>query len=858
VAGTELLEVVMADLGAFRDRVHELYRKVALYDGHKPTQADLAEAVGVSRVELNRRLNGYRDARPSPQDVRAIVRALAEWGGIQTRAEAFELLNLLDCPPFTPAEWASPPLYQLAANTVGLPVTTAQEKARAVHLPSPATSFIGREHELVKITALLRDTHLLTLTGAGGTGKTRLALATAQHLSGSFPDGLYQVELASLSSGHSLAALLAATFSLSEQGEQTMLTTLIRYLHDKHLLLILDNCEHLVAEVAGLTHHLLINCPQLVILTTSRETLRVEGERVYLVPPLSLPTTEDALTTEQLLDYEAIRLFIARGKAVDRQFELTSDNARAVRQVCGHLDGLPLAIELAAARLAVLSVEQILELLTDRFRLLTSGSRHALPRQQNLKALIDWSYNLLPEEEQVTFLEVAIFPGSFSLAAAQSITNDDDKYLLLDHLANLVAKSLVVKEGQAADSRYRMLETIRQYAQGQTTAALASQAAVRTRYVTYYLDFAERASHALIGPEQTRWLHLLNAEYDNLRLAVDIALAAANDEAALSIAATLGQFWWARGYLSEGRTLLEAVLAQTKRTATAQRAQALKGVGALAVGQLDMVAARKLLGESLEIYKVLGDEGGAAKALNNLAMVEARQGDYQAAELLYVESLRLKRKLGDPHAIAIGLLNLGMVAYLRADFSLAQDLLQQAIPLLHDSGDQQALADCYSGLGDIMYALAQWGEAYQFYQRALVSKKEFNDPIGIAGECCNIAMVLIQQGSYAEAKELLNRGLASLHQMSEYEGLIFGLEGLALLALHQGQVLWAVRLYSVAATTRRKFGIPLPPPLQPSQNHYIDRLQAELGQEAFAAEWAVSSHLPLDEVVAAALDQPGD
>ncbi len=588
----------MANLDVFRERIHELYRRVLLYDGRKPTQQDLADAVGLSRIELSRRLNGYGVARLTHQDARSIIRTLAVWEAICTQSEALELFSLADCPPFTTAEWQSPPLDRLGPGKL-VSVSGANAAAAAgSYLPQPLTSFVGREAELAEIIQLVTETRLLTLAGAGGSGKTRLALVAAQRLSHQFPDGTQQIELARLRDERLLMPLLASAFGLIDQSVQPLLATVVSYLQAKRVLLILDNCEHLVGAVADLAHQLLTAAPNLVILTTSREALRTEGETIYQVPPLSLPGPDQKLTITQMASYEAIRLFSERARLIERHFELNQANFEVVREICERLDGLPLAIELAAARLAVLSVEQIAERIDDRFQLLTSGSRTVLPRQQTLKALIDWSYDLLSPVEQVIFAKLAIFPAGFSLAGAEAVCSEGERFDLLDPLSGLISKSLVIRERQGKQARYRMLETIRQYA-AERLQQLAVGSLVRTNYIHYYMQLAQVASDALITPQQSYWFGLLTEEQDNLRYAISLVLEDQDGETALQLTAPLWRFWMTNGSLSEGRSWLDAALTIAANTPTSLRAKALGSAGSLAIRQGNFVAARSLIEQSL-------------------------------------------------------------------------------------------------------------------------------------------------------------------------------------------------------------------------------------------------------------------
>lgn len=527
-----------------------------------------------------------------------------------------------------------------------VPLKSLDNPALPNNLPQQVTSFIGREKEIEAVKSLLGKTQLLTLTGSGGCGKTRLALQVAAEVLESFPDGAWSVELAALADPALVPQSVAQALNVSEAAGKPLLQTLVDYLKAKHLLLVLDNCEHVLEACARLADALLRNCPLVQMLASSREALGIAGEQTYRIPPLSLPDARQMQTVESVTQYEAVRLFIARALSVQPQFTITNANAPALAQLCVRLDGIPLAIELAAARVRSLSVEEINGKLDNRCRLLTGGSRTALPRQQTLRALIDWSYDLLNAQEKVLLCRLAVFAGGWTLEAAEAVGIGDEveEWEVLDLLTSLADKSLLVAEQEQGQTRYRLLETIRQYARDRLIES-GDVEKVRERHQAFFVAFAEEAAPHLRGREQAAWIHRLETEHDNLRAALEWR----SDEASLRMVGVIWQLWGVRGYLSEGRTRLTSALAGTDAQArTRLRARALNGAGGLAWSQGDYLAAQALHEEALTIQRALGNEWGVASCLGSDTY---SQGNYPAARILYQEALELGKELGTSRAL---------------------------------------------------------------------------------------------------------------------------------------------------------------------------------------------------------------
>ncbi len=567
--------------------------------------------------------------------------------------EVFQLLH-----PSLPAEF--PPLRSL--------------ESFSHNLPGQLTSFIGREPEMAEARRLLGQTRLLTLTGMGGEGKSRLALQVAAEAVDAYADGVWLVELASLSDPDLVPQAVAAALGIREEPDKRLVETLTDALRPKSLLLLLDNCEHLVDACARLAETLLRSCPSVSILATSREAFGIGGEAVLPLSSLSLPRGPALPPDDMLARYELVRLFVDRATAAHPAFRFSAGNAAAVSQVCSRLDGMPLALELAAARVKVLSPEQIVSRLDDRFRLLSGGSRTALPRQQTLRALIDWSYDLLPSPEQTLLRRLSVFAGGWTLDAAESVCAGGEaaERDVLDLLAHLVAKSLVVAEPpEDGQVRYRLLENLRQYAEERLAETDEAESLSR-HHRDWFLQFAEDAEPNLFGPQHAPWLNRLEREHDNFRKALRGCQERPADAATfLRLAGALSHFWSVRSYLSEGRGWLETALADAPDAPPAIRAKAMNGAGVLAWSCGDFTQAATFHETDLELRREMQDGRGIARALANLGILASEKADFARARHLFEESLAVYREVGDQENVAILLNNLGSLLIDIGDFDTA-------------------------------------------------------------------------------------------------------------------------------------------------------------------------------------------
>jgi non-specific serine/threonine protein kinase len=624
------------------------------------------------------------------------------------------------------------------------------------NLPAALTSFVGRERELAELGRLLEAQRLVTLVGPPGVGKTRLALRLAEEARGRFADGAWLVELAPLADPRSalvpalVPQAVAAALGVREEPGRPLIGALLAALGPRHLL-VLDNCEHLVEACAELAVEILRACRRVRILATSREVLAVAGEATWAVPSLSLPDPDRPPPPERLAESEAVRLFGERVGLVAPGFAVTGANAAAVAEVCRRLDGIPLALELAAARVKILSPEQIAARLDDRFRLLTAGSRTALPRQRTLRGAIDWSHGLLPGPERVLLRRLAVFAGGWTIEAAETVCSGDGIAAddVLDLLAQLVGKSLVLAEDRGGEMRYRLLETLRQYADEELRGA-GEETLLRGRHCAWFLDLAERAEPGLVGPEQAAWLEGLEREHDNLRGALRWAVDHGEAETGLRLGAALWRFWWVHGHLSEGRRWLEAALAQGAGAPPTARAKALNAAGNLALARGEYEPARAFLEESLALWRGLGDQGSTATALYSLGRVAHRTGDHAAARALTEESLALRRALNDRWGMAVSLNMLGEIARAQGDYA-AGPLYEEGIGLFRAAGDTRGVAIATHNLGIVARAQVDHERAAALHHAALALFHELGDREQIACSLIKLAHLALIQGDSERA-----------------------------------------------------------------------------------------------------------
>jgi len=681
---------------------------------------------------------------------------------------------------------------------------------RRHNLPLDPTPFIGREATKARAVELLQEPsrRLLTLVGPGGIGKTRLAIEVARAHVDRYEDGVFFVNLAPVTSPDLLITGIADAVGFAFYGATHPKEQLFAFLHDKHLLLVLDNFEQLL-PAAPLVAELLGFTPKLRVLATSRAALHLSGEQVYEVPPLGLPTPGETPSLESMSQYEAVALFIERALAVKPDFQVTNENAPAVAEICHRLDGLALAIELAAARTKLFPPQALLSRLRSRLQTLTGGAQDLPSRQQTLRNTIDWGYDLLPVAEQKLFARLSVFLGGCSLEAIEAVCdpNNDLAIDLLEGVDSLVSKSLLRHSEHKGEPRFTMLETIHEYAQeklGQGEDA----AAVQQAHAGFFLRLAEEADPHIVGPEQAAWLERLEVDQDNLRAVLRWSEETGETEVALRLSGVLFKYWRSRSYLSEGRAWLAKVLSRSESMRTAARGKALLGAGLLADLQGDYLSASKHYEESLEIRRELGDNQGIAQALNNLGSIAMEQGDYALARSLMEETLALDREFGsDELAAPIG--NLGSIAYREGDYVLARTLYEEGLAILRESGDEYNIAIALNDLG----------------------------------------LVALAQGDDPMARSFLKESLSLRQNLRDLHGIVDSLTAHAALQAVGGTPERAARLYGAAEALREATGISLAPVERPSYEREVEAVRAQLDESSFRKAWAQGRGMSLDEAL---------
>lgn len=764
------------------------------------------------------------------------------------------------------------------------------------NLPIQMTSFVGREREIATVRELLEQNRLLTVTGTAGCGKTRLVLQVAADMVDRWPHGVWLVDLASLADPVLVPQTIASILGVREEPGRRLQDTLVDFLRQKSLLLLMDNCEHLLAACAELAMTLLQKCPQVRVLASSREGLGVPGEQVYQLAPFALPDPERLPPLAELVQHEAIRLFSERALLSQPRFELSEENAAAVAQICHRLDGIPLAIELAAARVKVLPVQQIAERLHDRFRLLTGGSRTALPRQQTLRAAVDWSFDLLSEPERALLRRLSVFSGGWTLEAMEAICSGDevDEYEVLDLLSHLVDKSLVMaKVGIAEETPYRLLLTVRHYGHDRLLEA-GEMETVRDRHRDWFLGLAREAEAQLQGARQGDWFNLLEADHDNLRAALEWSLAGA-PESGLQMAGALWRFWFVRGYFSEGRHWLAKALTLGRPAPTAERARALQGMGVLALNQGDYPNAKSCLEEGLEIWREIGDERGMAAALNTLGNLAWRHSEYDRAREFYDESLEIERRRGDTAGTVRALINLanidshqgnypaararyeealaknrvtgnrswetailhnlGEIAWDEGDHEAARHLYEQSLVIRRELGDRLGIARGLNGLGAVAYHQGDDAAARALYEEAVETVRATGDRQWLALTLANLGNVVSRQGSPEAAWLYLRESLEIQRELGNRTGIASALNDLAALACSQGQWERSARLYAAAEAMREAIHAPLPPVDRVTHGRNTDQVRSELGSDRSDIVWAEGRAMTPEEAIELALDR---
>jgi len=744
---------------------------------------------------------------------------------------------------------------------------TAPGRAATSNLPAYLTPLLGREQEVQAVCSLLKRpaVRLLTLTGPGGVGKTRLGVQVASDLVHDFANGVRFVSLGPISDPELVIPTIAQALDLPEiedagQGQTQPLQRLKTYLCEKRVLLVLDNFEQVVTAAPALVE-LLGACPGLKMLVTSRAVLRVQGEYESAVPPLALPALKAPPDAEAVSHSAAVALFLQRAEACRPDFHLTAANAPVIAEMCVRLDGLPLAIELAAARIKLLPPEALLARLEHRLAVLTSGARGLPARQQTLRSTITWSYELLPAAEQRLFRRLSVFVGGCTLGAVEAVCSEADAAAsdVLDGVASLLDNSLLQQTEQAEEEpRFVMLETIREYAR-ECLEASGEREGMRRAHASYYLRLAEAAEPKLASAEREQWVHRLEQEHDNLRAALNWSVERKEAAIAVRLGGALWRFWFLQGHLSEGRQWLEKALAiagsesggLTIQVPAAVRAKALGGAGVLAHYQGDYRQAKLFCEESLALFRALGDKKGMAASLNGLGLIARARNDYAEAQALHEESLAILRALGDTWGIAETLSLLTRVAFFyQEDYTAGKSLHEESLALFRALGDRRGIAQTLGILGYIAFLQEEDATALTSIEESLALYRELGDRPYSARLLHLLANAAFVKGDYAKACTCYEEALTTFRELGEKWFIAICLEGLAGVAAAQSQPEWAAHLLSAAALLREALGVSPPPPNLANYERTVATTRAQLGEERFAAAWAAGREMTLEQVLA--------
>lgn len=675
------------------------------------------------------------------------------------------------------------------------------------NLPLQLTSFVGRARELAELRNSLIDVRQLTLTGAGGVGKTRLALEVAARLLQDFPDGVWLADLSVVADPALVPQAVAGVVNVREESGRPVSAVLGDYLLAKHALLLLDNCEHVAAACGQLAEQLLRRCPDLHVLATSREVLGMQGERVHRVPSLSAPDTRRPCPIGELREFEAVRLFVDRAALSQPGFELTEENAPMVGLICAHLDGIPLAIELAAARLKSLPVEAIAARLDSRFRLLSGGTRTALSRHQTLRAAMEWSYDLLSDPERALLRALSVFAGGFTLEAAQALGASDqaDDIDVLELLGRLVDKSMVQLETAAGSGRYRLLETVRDFARVKLVESGEADAA-RRRHAAFFLALAERAEPELRGPRQASWLDRLEAEHDNFWAALEWSLGQPSDDTGLRLAVALAGYWHGRGYLTEGREWLERATRLGRETSPVY-ARVLEGAARLVFAQDDFERAVAIMEKAVPLARAGGDAHALMLSLAWLGHALWHQGERARGAALCAESQALSGSAAPGWATAVALAEVATVAQHEGDRERAIPLFEQSLAMFRAGGDSAGIARCLQWLGVEAANQGDYAKATALMEEALELQRHLGRKPAVAASLIRLGRIALFRGQPGEAIRLLEAGVALSEEIGKTWDSPYHRKsslGLALLAV--GEVERAAVLFEETLAVRDRTG----------------------------------------------------
>ena len=831
--------------------------------GIKPDE--LAERIGCSAIALLKIEAGER--RPSRQ----IAELLAGYLRVPSdEQEAFITFARMGHAKASPSHASS--LSQEASRAPWRGAHLQQ-----TNLPAVLTPLVGREGDAEEARALLLQprVRLLTMTGAPGIGKTRLAVQVASDLVDHFEDGVFFVDLAPVGDPEAVLATIARALGLKEASGQPIESVLLEYLRERRILLLLDNFEQIL-DAAPQIVKLMEACPWLKALVTSREALHLRGERLLPVPPLKLPELSHFPPVQELAGYPSVELFVECAQAVAPAFMLTEDNAYDVAGACVGLEGLPLAIELAASRAAHFSPAEMRAGLISRLELLTEGARDLPARHRTLRAAIEWGYNLLEESERTLFRRLGVFVGGFTPEAAEAISGREGGPSFARLLASLVDKNLIRRERRDGLGvlRFGMLEMLREYALEQLWESGEAEA-IGKAHALYFMRLVEEVEPHLSGAEQARWLDQLEREYDNLRAAIRWAMenskrssdsaeegeAVQAAEIGLRLVGTLGRFWYVRGYYREGREQLAEALALSTWPAlrlSPFRAKALSAAGILVTVQGDYPSGRSLHEESLAIRREIGDKRGVGISLNHLGTMAYEQGDYATARSLFEESLAIRREIGDKLGASVALSNLATTVQQQGDHINARSLLEESLAIKREIGNKEGLANSLNNLGTLVCEQGDYARAHSLYEESLAIKREIGNKRGMALSLDNLGDLAYRQGDYAKSRPLFEESLAIKREIGDNISIPSGLAGLGGVAAAIGEPQRGARLLGAAANLWEAMSIA--PEVSTRQVYELGMtsVQAQLGEEAAGKAWSEGQALSIEEAVAYALEEDSE
>jgi len=816
------------------------------------TQEALAHKAGLSARGLSDLERGLRQS-PHPETVRRLADALGLQRAEQAALAALAVSSQTVRTP-TGRSWHGAPINE---------TTPAFRDAKHGRLPLQLTSFVGREQELAELAHLVGTTRLVTLTGPGGIGKTRLAVEISQRVAEQFLDGVWIVELASLADARLVPQAVASALGISEQARRPLIELLTDTLRARALLLVLDNCEHLVHGCGELAQCLLQNCPELRILTTSREPLGVAGESTWRVPPLGLPERRSSVPSELVAQSEAARLFGLRASAVLSAFSLPQ-NASAVARICWQLDGIPLALELAAAWVRVLTVEQIADRLNDALRLLSTGSRFAPARQRTLRATFEWSHSLLSESEQVLLARLSVFIGGWTLVACEEVCGDDsrieshappslDRERILDLLGQLVDKSFVLAEPVAEGMRYRMLEPLRQFALERLVEQGAAST-TRRRHAEWFLAMATDAARHYHRPGEIAALDRLEREHANLQVAFEHLVNVGDDDAAACLVLALWWFWISRDHWQEARTSPEHLLVKSHLTIRAPRhAEAFALAGVTAWLQGDFRRAKRWVEEGLAVGRQQVEPGPLAVVLTVAGQLALSHAEYANSRQLFEECLPLARAAGDYWNETRALDGLARLALSEGELDEATRLLESCVDVARERGDDWTVATVLNTLGDVARSQVEYPRAKQLYEESLTLFGTLGNDGQRPSLLHNLGYVRLHEQDFGRSRHLFGESLGLFLQRGERRGVAECLVGLACIAAAAGRPDHAARLFGAADATFEALGTQLSASNRADYSRHLALASTSLRPAAYTAAWASGQQLSFQQAVAEAL-----